>query len=221
LKKALLIILIQCSLLYSQVDTIRSQKEWEDVRDKYAVIAILMLARMDTLNIEIDSLKKVKEYAENFDCEEELYKLVGATKEQVSDFRIKFNNTESRISSKSGAPDEARSSYYEEIRFSKIRCLPEFSDRFIAMNNNLEAWENTFQVVKVTLSDSFYTVVEGDYLRKIAFEKYGDEKLWKLIWEANRKGVYNADALYENYKKKISNPRIIHPGQILRIPPIP
>ena len=198
-----------------------SQEEWEIVRDKLATDAILMLARIDTLNARIDSLKKIKEYTENFDCDEELYKLVGATKEQVSDFRVKFDLTEKKISEKSGTPGEVRSSYYNEIKISKIRCLPEFSDRFLAMNNNLDAWENYKTVATFNAGDSLYLVVEGDYLGKIALEKYGDEKYWKLVWNANRKRVYNADAMNESYKKKIFNPDIIYPGQILRIPPRP
>jgi uncharacterized protein YidB (DUF937 family) len=49
-----------------------------------------------------------------------------------------------------------------------------------------------------------YTVVSGDSLSKIAKHFYGDGNDWHKIFEANR--------------DKISNPDVIHPGQVLRIP---
>ncbi|HEY1013007.1 MAG TPA: LysM peptidoglycan-binding domain-containing protein [Herpetosiphonaceae bacterium] len=49
-----------------------------------------------------------------------------------------------------------------------------------------------------------YTVVGGDSLSKIAKRFYGDAMQWKKIYEANR--------------DKISNPDLIHPGQVFIIP---
>ena len=49
-----------------------------------------------------------------------------------------------------------------------------------------------------------YTVVSGDSLSKIAKREYGDAQKWTVIYEANR--------------DKISNPDLIHPGQVLTIP---
>jgi len=49
-----------------------------------------------------------------------------------------------------------------------------------------------------------YVVKRGDSLSKIAKEIYGDVKLWKKIFEAN--------------KDKIKNPDLIRPGQELTIP---
>ena len=49
-----------------------------------------------------------------------------------------------------------------------------------------------------------YVVKKGDSLSKIAKQFYGDMKLWKKIFEANR--------------DKISNPDLIRPGQKLVIP---
>lgn len=50
-----------------------------------------------------------------------------------------------------------------------------------------------------------YTVVSGDSLSKIAKREYGDAQKWRAIFEANR--------------DQISNPDLIHPGQVLKIPP--
>jgi nucleoid-associated protein YgaU len=49
-----------------------------------------------------------------------------------------------------------------------------------------------------------YTVEKGDSLSKIAKHLLGDAKLWPRIYEANR--------------SIISNPDLIHPGQVLTIP---
>ncbi len=55
-----------------------------------------------------------------------------------------------------------------------------------------------------TASKRTYTVVSGDSLSKIAKREYGDAQKWTIIYEANR--------------DKISNPDLIHPGQVLTIP---
>ena len=52
-----------------------------------------------------------------------------------------------------------------------------------------------------------YTVKAGDSLSKIAKREYGDAGKWNAIFEANR--------------DKIKNPDLIHPGQILNLPPQP
>jgi len=50
-----------------------------------------------------------------------------------------------------------------------------------------------------------YTVVSGDSLSRIAKRLYGDAAKWKKIYEANT--------------DQIKNPDLIHPGQVLKIPP--
>jgi nucleoid-associated protein YgaU len=49
-----------------------------------------------------------------------------------------------------------------------------------------------------------YTVVAGDSLSKIAKQFYGKANAWRKIFEANRDIV--------------TNPDLIHPGQVLKIP---
>lgn len=53
-------------------------------------------------------------------------------------------------------------------------------------------------------SGQTYTVVSGDSLSKIAKQFYGNANDWQKIYAANR--------------DQISNPDMIHPGQVLRIP---
>jgi nucleoid-associated protein YgaU len=217
---AIMIFIFFLPVVHCQDEIEISQEGWEKLRDSIAVKAIILLARLDTLNIELDSLKKLAVYSENFDCEEELYKIVGATKDEAADFRKKFEITESKIVSKTGSPGESRSYYYNEIAASKIKCLPEFYDRFISMNKRIEEWESTFRMVVESKVDSFYTVVEGDYLKKIARERYGNSEYWSLIWEANKNGIKNAPQMNREYKKSITNPDVIYPGQVLFMPVI-
>ncbi len=54
-------------------------------------------------------------------------------------------------------------------------------------------------------SSRTYTVVAGDSLSKIAKRELGDANKWKSIYEANR--------------DSIKNPDLIHPGQVLTLPP--
>ena len=53
---------------------------------------------------------------------------------------------------------------------------------------------------------TFYTVVSGDTLSKIAKEHYGDAMKYPVIFEANRPMLTDPDKIYV--------------GQVLRIPPM-
>ncbi len=52
---------------------------------------------------------------------------------------------------------------------------------------------------------TYYTVVKGDTLSKIAKAQYGDPMKYPALFEANRPMLKDADLIY--------------PGQVLRIPP--
>lgn len=57
-----------------------------------------------------------------------------------------------------------------------------------------------------TVAATFYTVVKGDTLGKIAKAHYGNAMKYPVIFEAN--------------KPMLENPDRIYPGQVLRIPPL-
>ncbi len=176
-----------------------NQEQWEYVRDMYATDAILLLAKLDTLNLEIDSLKKLQEYTENFDCEAELYAIVGATKEQVADYRRKLDEAESLAGN--NTPGDAVRNLINELSISKIRCLPEFNERVLALR--LKTENKQYTEVKQLTADT-YIVSEGDVLTGISLKFFGTVDKWELIWEAN--------------KTEIDDPDFIYPGQVLRIP---
>ena len=65
--------------------------------------------------------------------------------------------------------------------------------------------DDRIEVVVPEPEASFYTVVKGDSLSKIALAQYGDAMKYPVIFEAN--------------KPMLTNPDLIYPGQVLRIPP--
>lgn len=65
--------------------------------------------------------------------------------------------------------------------------------------------DEALEVEKKEPEATFYTVVAGDSLSKIAKKHYGDAMKYPLIFEANR--------------PMLSDPNKIYPGQVLRIPP--
>ncbi len=202
-----LLLLFSAAGIFSQTDKLPdklpdelNQEQWEYVRDMYAIDAILLLAKLDTLNQQIDSLRVLKEYTENFDCEAELYAIVGATKEQVADYRRKLDEAE-LITGSNNAPQDAARNLISELSNSKIRCLPEFNERVSALRLRIDNVKHT----EVTnTAEDMYTVVYGDVLTGISLKFYGTVDKWDVIWKAN--------------KNEIDNPDFIYPGQILKIP---
>ena len=70
----------------------------------------------------------------------------------------------------------------------------------------VEAVDNRLEVVNPEPAATFYTVVRGDTLSKIAKEHYGNAMKYPVIFEAN--------------KPMLKHPDKIYPGQVLRIPPL-
>jgi len=190
------------------------EEEWQRQMDELNAEKSNLTTRLAALNGEIDNLKgtsanKDKELEK---CESDLYALVGTTKSGVADFRKKFEETEKKINGKVGTPADARKMYFDEISKDKARCLPEFQDRYASMKKKLEDWEG------MKSPEACYTVVKGDCLWKISKMKYGSPYYWPAIWDANKNGVANADALKNARHKKVTNPNLIYPGQCMKIP---
>lgn len=80
----------------------------------------------------------------------------------------------------------------------------------LAVGNTLgvETVENDLSVENASKEASFYTVVKGDTLWKIAETNYGPGK-----------GAHFS-AIFEANKPLLMHPDKIYPGQVLRIPPL-
>ena len=68
----------------------------------------------------------------------------------------------------------------------------------------VESVDNRLEVENPEPEATFYTVVRGDTLSKIAKEHYGNAMKYPVIFEAN--------------KPMLSDPDKIYPGQVLRVP---
>ncbi len=190
------------------------EEEWQRQMDELNAEKSNLSSKLTALNSEIDGLKsssaaKDKELEK---CENDLYAMVGTTKSGVADFRKKFEETEKKVNGKVGTCEDAKKMYFDDISKDKARCLPEFADRYASMKRKLDAWCGE------KAPESGYTVVKGDCLWKISKMKYGSPYYWPAIWDANKDGVVNADKLRNRRHKKITNPNLIYPGQVLRIP---
>ena len=186
-----------------------------EISSKYILRASAGVPTLPLIFFSVSSnffLKSANKDKELEKCESDLYALVGTTKSGVADFRKKFEETEKKINGKVGTPADARKMYFDEISKDKARCLPEFQDRYASMKKKLEDWEG------MKTPEACYTVVKGDCLWKISKMKYGSPYYWPAIWDANKNGVANADALKNARHKKVTNPNLIYPGQCMKIP---
>ncbi len=188
-----------------------TEEEWQKQMDENTALKNDLTGRLDQLTKDIDALKKqnTDKDAAVTKAEEDLYASVGSNKAGVADFRKKFEAAEKTINGKQGKKEDAEK-MFAEIEASKIKCLPEFYDRYKKMKAGLDAWSDVKK-------EAGYTVVKGDCLYKIAGKKeiYNNVKMWPVLWEANEKGVVNAPP---KVPKTIKNPNLIYPGQVLKVP---
>jgi nucleoid-associated protein YgaU len=148
-------------------------------------------------------------------CIDELYALVGATRQDVDAFEARLKRLEGKITdllrlspmdllARKSEVDEAEEEY-KSLSGNKISLLPAFFDRIQRVAENI-------RTLRDTLSRAEKTYVVGTWARdrdclwNIAKKPdiYGDAFKWPKIWQQNR--------------EQIKNPDLIYPGQVLRIP---
>ncbi len=148
------------------------------------------------------------------DCQEMYYQLIGATEADIEAFRQELGRIEGRIREMQGMPNDDLADKKDEVkaledrlnklRMNKIAVLPQFYDRIITDARDIKGLYREKKIKSYTVGRWSET---HDCLWNISgnTDIYGDPFQWPKIWQNNT--------------DQIKNPDIIHPGQVLVIPP--
>jgi hypothetical protein len=189
--------------------------EWQQQMDELTARKKGLEENLGKYVKDIEDLKATlsEKVSEAHNAEIDFYSAIGMNRAGLEDFKRQFSETEKKILNRTGTPADARKYYFNDIAASKAKCIPEFWSRFVTMKQKLEQWEKESLI---TVKEDKYTVIKGDCLWRIAGKAdiYNNPKYWPKIWEANEDGVISAPA---HTPKKVTNPNLIYPGQVLRI----
>ncbi|MEE9449241.1 MAG: LysM peptidoglycan-binding domain-containing protein [Ignavibacteriaceae bacterium] len=176
--------------------------EWEAEMTRLTGKKQALTAEIEALNADLDNLNATLSGLEDPEvCIDELYAIVGATRQDVDNFRNAVNELDGKIRRKEG-PKADRQADLDALKMNKISALPEFFDKVHnQMQNALDNWIEKPDVIS-------YTVVRGDHLWGIAKKKehYGNPFAWPVIYKANR--------------EQIKDPDLIYPNQVFKVPPL-
>ena len=177
-------------------------EEWQAEMNRLQEKKTSLTNEIDALKTDIDNLNAQKSGIQDYDeCIDELYAMVGATRQDVDNFRNAVNELDGKIRRKEG-PKKDRQTDLDALKMNKISALPEFFEKVHnQMQRALDAWVEKPAVIS-------YKVVRGDHLWGIAKKKehYGNGFAWPIIYKANR--------------DQIKNPDLIYPNQVFKIPPL-
>ncbi|MCE1163880.1 MAG: LysM peptidoglycan-binding domain-containing protein [Bacteroidetes bacterium] len=128
-------------------------------------------------------------------------------KDAYTQFKNDLDKLERQCRNKDGMKDEAQAKF-DKMDKMKLKCHPEFADRFKRLRECLESWQTSVPE---------YTIQKGEYLFVIAAKKeiYNNHHMWPILWEANENGVQSAP---KGIPKTIRNPHLVYPGQVLKVP---
>lgn len=185
------------------------------IKDWQARVSELQ-AKVDNESAEVESLKKqIEDAKKNLkDCQDALLALVGATNADIEKFRQALGVIEGKVRKmKTYSNDqladmrdqvEALENELNELRKNKLSLLPEFYNRIISLAKDIRGLYREKKIKSYTVGT---WSKDRDCLWNIAgkIDIYGDPFLWPKIWQANT--------------DMIRNPDIIHPGQVLQLPP--
>jgi len=187
---------------FAQDEKEMTEEEWQAEMTRLTGKKQSLESEIQTLNSDIENLTTVRNGLQDpEECIDELYALVGATRQDVDNFRNAVNELDGKIKRKEG-PKADRQADLNALKMNKISALPEFFDKVHnKMQQALDEWIDAPPVIS-------YTVVRGDCLWNIAKKKehYGNGFAWPVIYKANR--------------DKIKNPDLIYPAQVFSIPPL-
>ena len=184
--------------LFAQDQEEMTEEQWQTEMTSLRAQKESLKSEIQSLNTEIANLKNttVQPYDE---CISEIYAMVGATSQDVSNFSAAVKELQGKISNRVVSKAD-RQKDLDALKMNKISALPEFYTTVHRdLQNALDSWIEEPTEVN-------YTVVKGDCLWNIAKKKdfYGNGFAWPNIWKANR--------------DKIKNPDLIFPKQVFKIP---
>ena len=199
---SLLSLVLLASVISFAQEREMTTEEWEAEMARLGEAKTSLLNEIDALKSDIDNLNAQKSGIQDYDeCIDELYAIVGATREDVDNFRNAVNELDGMIKRKEG-PKKDRQADLDALKMNKISALPEFFNKVHnQMQKALDAWVEKPDVIS-------YKVVRGDHLWGIAKKKehYGNGFAWPIIYKANR--------------DQIKNPDLIYPDQVFKVPPL-
>lgn len=179
-----------------------TEDEWEAEMTRLTAKKQSLESELQTLTADVENLTTVRNGLQDpEECIDELYAMVGATRQDVDNFRNAVNELDGKIKRKE-APKADRQADLDALKMNKISALPEFFDKVHnRMQQALDEWIDAPPVIS-------YSVKRGDCLWNIAKKKehYGNGFAWPVIYKANR--------------DKIKNPDLIYPDQVFSIPPL-
>ncbi len=176
-----------------------TKEQWESEMASYQNKKEALETEINALKTDIDNLKAMN-LQDPEECIDELYQIVGATRNDVNNFRKAVNELDGKIKRKEG-PKADRQTDLNALKKNKISALPEFFNKVHnQMQSSLDNWVEA-------PSEINYTVVKGDCLWNIAKKKehYGNGFAWPVIYKANRDQIKNPDLIYPNQSFKIPN----------------
>lgn len=197
-----------------------SKDQWQKEMNQATTRRNELKTKLDKLNVDITNLKSQssKLDADLTACENELYGMLGMTREQVDAFDKELTGYENRTEELMRMSDADLLKYKDEINNTskhvdemsknKVARLPRFSNRLSTLRKKVDNLLNT--LAKAGIANT-YTVgtwaKDRDCLWNIAKKPitYGNAWLWPKIWQGN--------------KDKIRDPDLIKPGWKLNIPP--
>lgn len=147
-------------------------------------------------------------------CQDSYWAMLGVAPQDVDAFRQRLGVLEGKIRTYQRMSDDDLADKRDDVkgmedelnsmRGSKIAILPEFYDKIMADARDIKGLYREKKVKSYTVGT---WAKDRDCLWNIAgkIEIYGDPFQWPRIWQANT--------------DKISNPDIIHPGEVLTLPP--
>lgn len=161
------------------------------------------------LTQELDNAKKQLK-----DCQDEYNRLLGVSDADIANFRQQVGVLEGKVRSMQRLSDDILADKHDEVvalekelwtlRGNKMSVLAEFYDRLVNLGRDIRGLYKEKKIKSYTVKS---WSENKDCLWNIAgnVDIYGDPFSWPRIWQANT--------------NLIKNPDLIHPGQVLVLPP--